>query len=379
MKQLVAYDLDGTLAESKQPIDPETSALLARLTELVVAAVISGGDRPQFEHQLLGDLPGGTDWGRLCLFHASGTKLYGYKVRWEEVYAELFTVEERVRILDALISSVEYPGLNAARSWGDRIEDRGSQRTFSALGRPAPLDAKKAWNPDFTKRERLQAALIHLVADVAVRVGRSTLVDATRKGVDKAYGMAKLATAADIPATEMIFIGDALYPGGNVHAVHEAGIATDRVRDVAETRLLTEAITLFLAWHTGHQPREMTMLKLMNDLGPRVLSIEFAGKITHGDYRDTLIPAAEAMMRDGPIRVICVVRSDASDFALEAMLDDSKFALTHWHGITHLAVVSDHVWIRVTMSLFAPFYPARIKLFNLDAMVVAKEWLTRAD
>jgi hypothetical protein len=123
----------------------------------------------------------------------------------------------------------------------------------------------------------------------------------------------------------------------------------------------------------------MTMLKLMNDLGPRVLSIEFAGKITHGDYRDTLIPAAEAMMRDGPIRVICVVRSDASDFALEAMLDDSKFALTHWHGITHLAVVSDHAWIRVTMSLFAPFYPARIKLFNLDAMVAAKEWLTRAD
>jgi hypothetical protein len=63
MKQLVAYDLNGTLAEGNQPIDSETSALLARLTELFVAAVISGGDRPQFEHQLLGDLPGGTDWG----------------------------------------------------------------------------------------------------------------------------------------------------------------------------------------------------------------------------------------------------------------------------------------------------------------------------
>jgi phosphomannomutase len=97
----------------------------------------------------------------------------------------MFTVEERVRILDALNSSVEDPGLNAAHSWGDRIEDRGSQITSSGLGRQAPLDAKKAWNPDFTKRERPQAALIHLVADVAVRVGGSTSVDVTRKGVDK--------------------------------------------------------------------------------------------------------------------------------------------------------------------------------------------------
>lgn len=75
----------------------------------------------------------------------------------------------------------------------------------------------------------------------------STSVDVTRKGVDKAYRMAKLATAAGIPAAEMIFIGDALYPGGNDYAVHEAGIDTVRVRDAAETCRLTEAITLCLA------------------------------------------------------------------------------------------------------------------------------------
>jgi phosphomannomutase len=57
MKRLVAYDLDGTLAESKQPIDPETAALLARLTNVTVVAVISGGDWPQFAQQLVGKLP----------------------------------------------------------------------------------------------------------------------------------------------------------------------------------------------------------------------------------------------------------------------------------------------------------------------------------
>lgn len=247
MKRLVAYDLDGTLAESKQPIDPETAALLARLTKVAVVAVISGGDWPQFEQQLVGELPDDTNLDRLFLLPASGTKLYRYRARWDQVYAELFTDEERARILDAPVSSVAKQGPGSARSWGDRIEDRGSQITFSRLGKLASLDAKLAWDPDFAKRKRLQAALMPLLPDFAVRVGGSTSIDITRKGIDKAYRMAKLVTASGIPAAQMIFIGDALYPGGNDYAVHQAGINTVCVRDVAETRRVSEAIALCLA------------------------------------------------------------------------------------------------------------------------------------
>lgn len=246
MKRLVAYDLDGTLAESKQPIDPETAELLARLTKVAIVAVISGGDWPQFMQQLVGNLPDDTELDRLFLLPASGTKLYRYHARWEQVYAELFTDDERADILGALASSVSKQGLDTAQSWGDKIEDRGSQITFSGLGQEAPLDAKQAWDPDFAKRKRLQAALISLLPGFEVRVGGSTSVDITRKGIDKAYGMAKLATASGIPAAEMIFIGDALYPGGNDYAVHEAGIDTVAVRDVIETRRVSEAIALCL-------------------------------------------------------------------------------------------------------------------------------------
>lgn len=62
-----------------------------------------------------------------------------------------------------------------------------------------------------------------------------------------------------------------------------------------------------------------TMLTIMNDSGPHIMGIECAGKITGDDYRHRLIPAAEALMQDGPIKVLCIVSSDASDFALEAM------------------------------------------------------------
>jgi phosphomannomutase len=34
--------------------------------------------------------------------------------------------------------------------WGELIEDRGSQITFSAIGQQAPLEEKKRWDPDFT-------------------------------------------------------------------------------------------------------------------------------------------------------------------------------------------------------------------------------------
>ncbi len=61
MKRLIAYDLDGTLAESKQPIESKTAALLARLTKVAMVAVISGGDWPQFTQQLVGKLPDDTD------------------------------------------------------------------------------------------------------------------------------------------------------------------------------------------------------------------------------------------------------------------------------------------------------------------------------
>lgn len=247
MKRLIAYDLDGTLAESKQPIDPATAALLARLTRVATVAVISGGDWPQFTEQLIGKLPDDADLDRLFLLPASGTKLYRYRAGWTQIYAELFTADERTHILGALSSCVSEQGLDGSRSWGEKIEDRGSQITFSGLGQQAPLDAKQAWDHDFAKRKRLQAALIPLLPDFAIRVGGSTSIDITRKGIDKAYGMAKLATAAAIPAAETIFIGDALYSGGNDYAVHEAGIDTVAVRDVLETRRISEAIILCLS------------------------------------------------------------------------------------------------------------------------------------
>ena len=246
MKQLIAFDLDGTLAESKQPIDSEMSGLLRRLLQVAMVAVISGGDWPQFKQKLIGQLPKDIEFHKLFLLPTSGTKLYRYEDGWQLGHAELFTKSERAHILRTLEETVAGAGLSVERSWGEKIEDRGSQITFSGLGQQAPLVAKHSWDPDFVKRKRLQAALGPLLPGFAVNVGGSTSIDITRQGVDKAYGMHKLAEVSGVPVVDMIFVGDALYPGGNDYPVRSAGIDTIAVRDVTETKRIIAAIAFCL-------------------------------------------------------------------------------------------------------------------------------------
>ncbi|MBU1111989.1 MAG: bifunctional phosphoglucose/phosphomannose isomerase, partial [Nanoarchaeota archaeon] len=50
------------------------------------------------------------------------------------------------------------------------------------------------------------------------KVGGTTSVDVTRKGLDKEWGIRKFAEFHGIPLNNILFFGDKLYPGGNDHA-----------------------------------------------------------------------------------------------------------------------------------------------------------------
>ncbi|AMK22958.1 MULTISPECIES: HAD-IIB family hydrolase [Sphingomonadaceae] len=243
MKQLIAFDLDGTLAESKQPIGEEMAGLLARLLDVAKVGVISGGDWPQFEIQVVARLPGAADLARLFIMPTTGTKLYRFQDgSWRQIYADSFDAAERDRIMRALDQAATQAGLVETQTWGEKIEDRGTQITFSGLGQQAPLAAKAAWDPDFTKRKRLQALLRAMLPGLSINTGGSTSIDITRSGVDKAYAMRKLSEHSGVPADAMLFLGDAIYPGGNDEPVRAAGFDTIAVRDVRETGNVVRAI-----------------------------------------------------------------------------------------------------------------------------------------
>jgi phosphomannomutase len=243
LKKLIVFDLDGTLAESKSAIDPEMSGLLGRLLAVERVAVISGGAFPQFQQQLVGNLPKDGDLTKLSLLPTSGTRFYQYAGGdWKMLYAEDFSAEQKQKIIAALNEAVDKSGFKAQKTWGEAIEDRDSQITYSALGQQAPLEEKKTWDPDFAKRKKIKAILDPMLPDLAVNLGGSTSIDITKPGVDKAYGIHKLESILKIPVAQMLYIGDALFPGGNDYPARTTGADCIQVRDPNETKRVIEAI-----------------------------------------------------------------------------------------------------------------------------------------
>lgn len=242
MKKLIVFDLDGTLAESKSSLDTEMASLLHNLLCIVKVAVISGGDWPQFEKQLLSNLPHDEHLANLSILPTCGTKFFQYSGDWKKIYSEDFTTDEKKKIISSLKKALEEAGFKVEKVWGEVIEDRGSQITFSALGQQAPLEEKKKWDPDFTKRKKIKSLLDNLIPEFSVHLGGTTSVDVTKPGIDKGYGIRKLRDTLGIKILEMIFIGDALFPGGNDYPAKEAGAVSIQVRDTNETKLVIETI-----------------------------------------------------------------------------------------------------------------------------------------
>jgi HAD superfamily hydrolase (TIGR01484 family) len=242
MKRLVVFDLDGTLTQSKSAVSPETAVLLGRLMEIMAVAVISGGAWPQIETQLLAHLSPGDRLSQLSVLPTSGTRFLRYQGRWIQVYAESIGSADKAMIIEALETALDRSGFKPETVWGARIEDRDSQITLSALGQDAPLKVKQAWDPDFQKRTAIKALLDPMIPDFSVVMGGASSIDVTRPGVDKAYGLHKLTEVLGIPVADMIFVGDALFAGGNDEPARGTGVVCIQVRDPEETGRVIEAV-----------------------------------------------------------------------------------------------------------------------------------------
>jgi HAD superfamily hydrolase (TIGR01484 family) len=187
----------------------------------------------------------------LSILPTCGTNFFQYKGDWTKLYSEDFTADEKKKITNSLERALGIAGFTVEKVWGDEIEDRGSQITFSALGQQAPLEEKNRWDPDYTKRKKIKAILDTLIPEFSVRMGGATSIDVTKPGIDKAYGIGKLRDILGISLSEMIFIGDALFAGGNDYPAEQAGVISIPVRGPSETKPVTEAIIACLNGDRG--------------------------------------------------------------------------------------------------------------------------------
>jgi phosphomannomutase len=222
----IAFDLDDTLAISKSQIDDRMAELLCKLIDVIDVCIISGGRFEQFERQVLRHLRADSrSLASLHLMPTCGTRYYRWgDGAWRQVYAEDLSEDDKCRVKAVLEQGAKELGLWETETWGDKIEDRGGQMTFSALGQEAPAAKKYQWDPGNSKKESLRAYAARRLPDLEVRVGGSTSVDVTRQGIDKAYGIRKLMEHLDLEAGEILFVGDRLGEGGNDYPVRAVGV-----------------------------------------------------------------------------------------------------------------------------------------------------------
>ncbi|RLI57515.1 MAG: HAD family hydrolase [Candidatus Thorarchaeota archaeon] len=253
--RILIFDLDGTLAKSKQPIDSEVAYLLLEVSRRgCLIVIVSGAGFSQFSKQVVGSLESlATEeclymmFRNMILLPLNGSEVYlfdGFPARWRRIMSSDFDEMEKQRIYDAfeeVFSKSLYD--HPEKVYGQLIEDRGGQVTFSALGQDAPLELKEKFDPDRTKRLAIMKHLKMMLPDFEVRIGGTTSIDITRKGMDKAYGVDLVMRNVVGPEYEWflpmcLFVGDALYEGGNDESVRRLRIPCHQVETVSDTKVL---------------------------------------------------------------------------------------------------------------------------------------------
>ncbi len=234
--KLIAFDLDGTLAESKMPLTSEMAGLLNKLSTVAKVAVISGGSFERFEEQLLPYLIPSSN---IILLPTDGGACFEYnsaEKQWRMTESLIFNQElkkETRKVLDEIIGSGLYD--IPSNPAGEYVEDRGTEIAFSALGQEALLENKKDWDPDQKKRQKIKQELEKRLPDVSISIAGTTSIDILPKGFNKAVGLEALLKRLDLTKKDVVFLGDAIFPGGNDYSVFEAGIESIKVSGPLET------------------------------------------------------------------------------------------------------------------------------------------------
>jgi phosphomannomutase len=240
LPRCVVFDLDGTLTGSKVPIEPPMAQTLLDLVRRLDVGIVTGGRYQLIEVQVLPYLDElgwcDDDRRRLHLLPACGTQRRRWDGRgWHQEFREDLDSVDRERVPAVLIDAAKELGLFERRHWGDYIDDRGGQITYSVFGQQAPLEVKQAWDPDGTKKERIRLLAADRLPHLSVVSGASSSIDVTRPGRDKAFGVERLAAALGVRLEQLVFVGDRLQDGGNDASVRRLPVALVPVRRPSDT------------------------------------------------------------------------------------------------------------------------------------------------
>jgi hypothetical protein len=236
------FDLDETLAVSFQAPRPEMLARLSALIERLPVAIMSGAGFERIHNDVIAHLP--AVYKNLIIFPNSSSQCYMYKDgTWEQVYSHVLSEDERTQIKDVLnVALAEMSDLRDAPVYGERIIDREAQIAFTAVGQEAPPEVKASWDPTGEKRQRIARELQAKLPGFDILIGGASTIDFTRKDTNKSYGVRWFCEYLNTNPETLLYVGDALYPGGNDEVVILTGIQTHAVANPLETEAVIDEL-----------------------------------------------------------------------------------------------------------------------------------------
>jgi len=220
--------------------------LVSELLRHRCVAVASGGAFEQFELQFLAKLPTNANFSNLFLFPTNCASGYYYDNklgRFQKAYDIRLGEREVKCIFRSFQAAFDEMGyVQPERTYGAILENRGSQVTFSALGQKAPLHLKERWDPHQRKRQRIRKLLKKYLPGFEISIGGTTSIDVTKKGVNKTLCVKKLQQRLHIGKKDMLYVGDALFKGGNDYIMKSAKITCAAVSNAEATKRLIRRI-----------------------------------------------------------------------------------------------------------------------------------------
>jgi SpoIIAA-like len=120
------------------------------------------------------------------------------------------------------------------------------------------------------------------------------------------------------------------------------------------------------------------MIERMDDVPAGVIGIRASGKLTKDDYERVLEPALKEAVETGEAKVLFVL-PDFDGLEPEALFEDVKTGLSvelkDRSAWKRFAFVTGVDWIAKSMRLFAWMVPGEVKVFEMDELDKAKEWV----
>lgn len=235
--RVAIFDLDDTLAESFQPPTPEIVEKLGALLERIPLAIMTAAGFPRIKDQFISSLAHSTHISQFYIFPNSTAECYTYENgEWTIAYSLGLSETDRAVIREAIREALAETGvLEEHPKHEPMVIDRDAQIALATIGLDATYAEKAAWDPDQSKRKKLTLVLEKKIPQFEILMGGMTTIDITHKGINKAYGVDWLSKKLGIAAADMLYVGDALYPGGNDEVVKVTGIQTRSVSGPSET------------------------------------------------------------------------------------------------------------------------------------------------